>query len=122
MIQHQETRDVIEQIPLTDLRWSLLASALMLPKKAIIGLEPLEAPLAQHLLVGAGTAPGWEDSTWLKMIPFIGETLNVLYLLLNCWTKYTEVADFLAEDLERGGEKWVGKKVATKQQDEKKGN
>ena len=120
MDQHQATRDVITPIPLTDLRWSIMAIAKMLPLKVDVGLKPLEAPIAHNMLISAGVPPAWKDS-WFKMIPFIGDALNILFVIMYYYcTKYTRVADFLAEDLEKDGNEWIGKSVGLKQQDWKK--
>jgi hypothetical protein len=113
--QHQATRDIVEAIPLNDLRWSLLAIAMMDPSNPKQGpFEPLDVPQPHGLLVKATSPPGWEK-TWLGSVPVIGPYLNVFYVGLVIYrTKYEDVADFLAEDLETGSEEWVGKKVGLK--------
>lgn len=46
----------------------------------------------------------------------IGRYLYVwLFAVWTYTTKYEKVADFLAEDLERGSEEWVGMKVGYKE-------
>jgi len=114
--QHQATRDVVEAIPLDELRWSLLAIAMMSPTNPKQGVfELLDAPQRHDLLVKATSPPGWER-TWLGSVPLIGPYLNVFYAgLVTYRTKYEDVADFLADDLESGSDEWVGKKVGVKQ-------
>jgi hypothetical protein len=117
--QHDATRAVVEAISTRDLRWSIYASAMMYPedgKRKQGPFEVLNAPRPHGLLVSAGTPPGWEK-TWLERVPLIGMFLNTLYIGLVVYrTKYEAVADFLAEDLEREGEEWVGKKVGLKEE------
>jgi hypothetical protein len=48
-------------------------------------------------------------------IPFIGVFLNLWVVIFGQYTTtYEDVADFLAEDLEVGSEKWIGKRVGMK--------
>ncbi|KAF4633381.1 hypothetical protein G7Y89_g4740 [Cudoniella acicularis] len=109
--QHQATCDLVERIPTTKLHWSLLAVAMMSPEnpKQII-FDTLEIPNSHKLLVGATTLPGWESSCLAK-IPLIGPYLDVYYLsIVKYATKYEAVADFLAEDLEKQSEEYIGMK------------
>lgn len=118
--QHEATREVVEAIPLSELRWSLLAIGIMDPLNPKQGVfELLDKPHHHDLLVKATSPPGWEK-TWLGSVPLIGPYLNWLYVGLVIYrTKYEDVADFLAEDLESGSEEWVGKKVGVKQKSKK---
>jgi hypothetical protein len=118
--QHEATRDVVEAIPLSELRWSLLAIGMMDPSNPKQGVfELLDEPYHHELLVKATSPPGWEK-TWLGSVPLTGPYLNWLYVGLVIYrTKYEDVADFLAEDLESGSEEWVGKKVGVKQTSKK---
>jgi len=122
MNQHQATRDVVEAIPIQDLNWTILAVAQMSPadrnnKKGPFKL--LDNPQTHDLLLEANSPPGWEK-TWLGSIPFFGPYLNVIYLGLVVYrTKYEDVADFLAEDLEKEDSQWIGKKVAMKEKSKK---
>jgi hypothetical protein len=120
MAQHQATRDVVEAIPLSELRWSLLAIAMMDPSDPKQGVfELLDNTKPHDLLVKATSPPGWEK-TWLENVPVIGPYLNVLYICFVIYrTKYEHVADFLAGDLDSGSDDWVGKKVGVKQKSEK---
>lgn len=112
---HIGTRDVVEAVPLSDLRWSLIAVAMMYPTKPRQTVfDLLEAPLLHNLVLEADSAPGWED-TWLKNIPWIGLSLNMFINVLRSYgTYYEDVADFLAGDLASGGEEWMGAKVGMK--------
>ncbi|PVH69615.1 hypothetical protein DL98DRAFT_598500 [Cadophora sp. DSE1049] len=114
--QHEATRTVVEANPLTDIEWSLLAISMMDaadPKQGVF--QVLEGGPRQHsLLVKDTSPPGWRE-TWIGALPFIGPYLNVWYLaLVEYRTVYEEVADFLAEELEDGGQEWLGKRVALK--------
>lgn len=73
---------------------------------------PIEEIKPHGLLVAAGSPPGWKDH-WLGRVWWIGPYLNVWRAALCDYnTHYENVAEFLAEDVERGGDTWVGKKVA----------
>lgn len=112
MAQHDATRRVIEPIPISSLRWSLLAITQMHPADR----KNVTTPRSHNLVASAGTPPDWPVHTWLEKIPLIGWHLNLLFVASVTYaTVYEEVADFLAEDLEVGGEEWVGKKVALKE-------
>lgn len=76
--------------------------------------ELLDTSSHHNLLLKAKSPPAWED-TWLRTIPIIGMFLNFLVVVLGQFnTKYEDVADFLAEDLESGSEEWVGMRVGMK--------
>lgn len=111
-VQHDATRDVIVPFPLEDLSWSILAISWMTPAYSNQGLyKPLAAPRQHRIIAKADEPPMWKG-TWLKRIPIIGGFLAVMWLLtVEYKTVYEDVADFLAEDLLVGGEKFVGKKV-----------
>ena len=48
-------------------------------------------------------------------MPFIGEFVNIwMVLLFQYGTKYEAAADFLAEDLEKGSEDFLGVRVGMK--------
>ncbi|KAF8862876.1 hypothetical protein BDZ45DRAFT_798782 [Acephala macrosclerotiorum] len=114
--QHDATRGVVETIPTTDLRWSLLAIAMMYPIDPKQGLfKPIDKVKSHGLLVSAGSPPGWKDH-WLGRLWWIGPYLNVWRAVFADYsTHYENVADFLAEDMERGGDEWIGKRVALKE-------
>ncbi|PVH80268.1 hypothetical protein DL98DRAFT_459940 [Cadophora sp. DSE1049] len=121
MAQHGATRDVMEVIPTTDLKWSLLAITRMTPRDPKQGLyQPLEEPQQHNLLSQATTIPDWHGS-WMEAIPFIGPFFYFIYVAWGPYcVEYEAMADFLAEDLAIGGEKWIGKKVAVKMKRGKK--
>ncbi len=56
--QHTETRDVVEAIPLSKLKWSLYGSAWMYSNRKQGQFEPLDAPIPHDLLVKANSPPG----------------------------------------------------------------
>jgi hypothetical protein len=104
---------VLEAIPLSQLRWSLLCVAGMKPAAATIA--PLPAPRAHHLIAKAETVAGWEDY-WVRKLPRVGTWANLMLHVLHGYTTSLEdVADFLAEDLESESQQWVGNKVGIKQ-------
>lgn len=114
MNQHKATRKIVESIPLTDLRWSLICVSAMYPLDPKQGLfEPLETPRNHNLLLKASSPPAWEGS-WAEKIPFIGRYLEFWVCLLSYWTIYEDVADFLAEDMGIGSEEWIGLRVGMK--------
>ena len=77
--------------------------------------EPLDAPRPHNLLLGATSMPAWVDSWW-NIIPFIGKYINNCVVLLSQYaTKYEAAADFLAEDLEKGSEEFIGLRVGMKE-------
>lgn len=48
-------------------------------------------------------------------LPFIGVYLNLWVVIFGQFgTKYEDVADFFAEDLENGSQEWVGLRVGMK--------
>lgn len=76
--------------------------------------ELLDAPKQYTLVLKATSPPAWEDS-WVKLIPFIGVFLNLWVVVLGQYkTKYEDVVDLLAEDLETGNGEWIGMKVGIK--------
>lgn len=117
--QHTGTRDVVEAIPLSKLKWSLYGSAWMYSNRKQGQFEPLDAPIPHDLLVKANSPPGWEK-TWVERIPLIGVYLNPFYMLIVHYkTRYEAVADFLGEDLEKEDSEWIGKKVGVKEKSKK---
>lgn len=121
MAQHDATRAVVQDIPTTELRWSVLAISAMRPANAKQGLfEPLDAPRGHKLLARAGKLPDWHES-WIAWIPVVGWYFDMIFAAYGRYmTVYEDVADFLAGDLESGGDggegsAFVGKKVALKE-------
>ncbi|CZT04232.1 uncharacterized protein RCO7_10658 [Rhynchosporium graminicola] len=110
--QHEATRANTEMIPTADLQWSIFAASGMTGRNPSQGLfQPLEAPQPHDLLARATVLPVWRRS-WPQKIPFIGMIIHMVILAyVDYHTEYEDVADFLAEDLEVGDGKWVGKKV-----------
>lgn len=113
--QHDATREVVESVPLSDLRWSLICVALMKDgDTSKAAFELLDAPKHHNLVLKATSPPAWEN-TWLMWIPLIGMFLNLWVVILTQYTTtYEDVADFLAEDLESGSEEWIGMRVGYK--------
>lgn len=114
--QHDATRQVVEAIPTSEVRWSLLAISMMYPIDPQQGpFSPIKEIKPHGLRVKAGSPPEWKDH-WLGRLWWIGPYLNVWRAAIYDYsTHYENVADFLAEDLERGGDEWVGKRVALKE-------
>lgn len=119
-VQHEATMNVMEAIPVEQLKWSLFGVAWLWPAEKKQGLyEPLNAPRTHDLMVKSKIPPDWEES-WLRYVPFIGGFLNLLYAIAARYgAKYEDVADFLAEDLENGSQEWVGERVGVKQRNRK---
>ncbi|TVY80680.1 hypothetical protein LSUE1_G008225 [Lachnellula suecica] len=123
MAQHEATRQVIEPISLTELRWSLLCVSRMTPLDPKQGIfELLDTPRPHNLLLGANTLPSWIDS-WVNSIPVIGKYINIWVVILSqYYTTLESPADFLAEDLEKGSGEFVGKFVGMKEKPKSKDN
>ncbi|ESZ98829.1 hypothetical protein SBOR_0798 [Sclerotinia borealis F-4128] len=113
--QHRATCDVVESMPSSKVQWSLLCVAFMVPADAKQQcVELLDAPQHHNLLLSAGAPPAF-DNTWLAYILWVELWIDFWFSVLWSYsTKYEDVADFLAEDLEYGHEQWVGKKVGMK--------
>lgn len=111
-VQHEATRLTIAPIPTSDLRWSLVCVCRMHSTASEQGLlEPWKGPKPHNLLVEETVLPGWQHS-WVENIPIVGVALWLFgWQVWRYTAPYEQVADMLAEDLEAGGEKWVGKKV-----------
>lgn len=117
--QHTGTRDIVEAIPLSELKWSLYGSAWMYSDRKPGPFELLDTPIPHDLLVKATSPPGWVK-TWVERIPFIGVYLAPFYMVMVHYrTKYEAVADFFAEDLEKEDSEWIGKKVGVKEKSKK---
>ncbi|TVY40944.1 hypothetical protein LSUB1_G003110 [Lachnellula subtilissima] len=121
MAQHDATRKAIEPIPLTDLRWSLFCVGNMQPlDRQQTVFEPLNAPTPHNLLLGVMTMPAWVDSWWIH-VPFVGDFVNIwMVLFFQYGTKYEAAADFLAEDLEKESQDFVGVRVGMKKESKSK--
>lgn len=115
MIAHIGTRDVVEAVPLSELRWSLICVGMMYPAEPQQKMfDLLEEPRGHNLALGAGAPPGWESS-WLARVPVIGLGLDLWYQMFWQYTTVLEdVADLLAGDMASGSEQWVGVKVGIK--------
>lgn len=106
---------MVESVPVSDLRWSLISVAIMKPGNQNQGVfQLLDAPRHHNLVLKATSPPAWEN-TWVILIPLIGVFLNLWVVLFRQYTTtYRDVADFLAEDLEDGSEEWIGMRVGMK--------
>jgi len=113
--QHEATRQVVESVPVSDLRWSLICVAMMKPGNQNQGVfQLLDAPRHHNLVLKATSPPAWEN-TRVILIPLIGVFLNLWVVLFEQYTTtYEDVADFLAEDLESGTEEWIEMRVGMK--------
>jgi hypothetical protein len=83
------------------------------PEQTVFQL--LDAPRPHNLQLGATSAPAWVDSWWNK-IPIIGKYINIWVVVLSQYaTKYEAAADFLADDLEKGSDEFIGLRVGIKE-------
>jgi hypothetical protein len=112
--QHQGTVAVMTTVPLSKVEWSVLCVSIMTPIS--LKIEVLAAPRNHELILKAAEPPGWRDS-WVKSLPVVGNFLNIAVALPGYTTRLEAVADFLAEDLEKGSGEWVGKLVGMKQRE-----
>jgi hypothetical protein len=114
--QHDGTREVVEAVPISDFRWSLICVAMMRgsnPKQGVF--ELLESPRPHSLLLQAGSPPAWQDS-WAASIPWVGLYINWWLVALGQYTtRYEDVADLLAADLASGNQEWIGARVGMKE-------
>jgi hypothetical protein len=87
------------------------------PRKSKV-LDVLEAPRHHDLIIQSTILPDWEWS-WLSKLPYIGELFKrfewLLIVIFQYDAFYEDVADFVAEDLEVGGQLRVGMEVGYKQ-------
>lgn len=119
--QHNATREVVESIPLADLRWSLFCVAWMYPvdsRQTVLGL--LDEPRHHDLQLGKGALPDWVDSWWV-MVPLVGKCINLWAVMIQQYsTKLEDMADFLAEDLGKETADLVGLRVGMKEKPKSK--
>jgi hypothetical protein len=79
--QHEAIREVVESVPLTDLRWPLMYVSMMKPSNQNQGhFELLDAPSHHNMLLKANSPPAWKD-TWPIWMPYIGMFLNSMVLV-----------------------------------------
>jgi len=112
--QHQASWAVLSAIPTSELQWSLLCPAFMIPVSPTI--ESLSEPWGHSLLIAGDKLPEWRDS-WVKSIPIIGNFLNVVADIRGRTTQLEDVADMIAEDVESKSLELVGKRVGMKQKE-----
>lgn len=112
LIEHQLGVDrAIRKLPRSDVEWSLLCVAMMSP--AHDEVEALTEPRKHNLIVQAWRPPAWQDH-WIRSIPFIGLYLNLVPVIASYTTKLEDVADLIAEDLDKPRSEWIGKFVGFK--------
>lgn len=98
---HRETEDVIKTLATEDLAWSLLCVFRMYAE-SVERRDLLATGSRQHQLqVGTRMPPRWQDH-WIRHVPWLGSYLNLVPTMMSYYAKYEDVADLLAEDLERG--------------------
>jgi hypothetical protein len=71
-------------------------------------------PKKHNLAIAADVSPDWIYH-WYGKIPFIGWLLDLVVGLTQCTTSYENVADVIAEDLEKATDEFVGHKLGYKE-------
>ncbi len=111
--QHKASWAVLSPIPTSELQWTMLCPAFMVP--VLPSIELLSEPRKHSLVIAADKLPEWRDS-WVKSIPIIGNFLNVVMDVTGRTTHLEDVADMIAEDLDKGDNSdLVGMRVGMKQ-------
>lgn len=112
LIEHQLGVDrVMRKLPAADVQWSLLCVAMMSPE--VDEVKALAEPRKHNLMVQSWTPPAWQDH-WIRNIPIVGLYLNLIPVLASYTTKLEDVADLIAEDLDKSKSEWIGKFVGFK--------
>ena len=110
---HRQTEEVLQNVPKSELEWSLLCVALMRPESERV--ELLSQSRQHGLAVEARKPPEWQDSR-LRCVPLLGLCLNIFVNVWSYTTKLEDVADLLAEDFEKASESpFVGELVGMKE-------
>jgi hypothetical protein len=112
--QHKATGAYITTIPTSNLEWSLLCVALMVPISETI--DVLDSPRGNKLDLTVDELPKWKGS-WLRYIPFVGGVSALITIIREYTTDLEDVADFLAQDLKTGSEVYFGKNVGMKRKE-----
>lgn len=101
---HRTTFPTLAQRPTEAVAWSAMCPAMMLPSD--------HKAAAYETEFGGPTVPNWRNT--LLWIPFLGRYVNSFYMgWAYMTTTYEKVANFMAEDFNRGLESPViGHKVA----------
>lgn len=109
---HRGTEEVMKGISLEKLQWSVLCVALMF-KESPGKVELWSKPRPKDLLVSAKEPPGWQNH-WIQNLPIIGTYINIVPVVNSYTTKYEDVADIIADDLESGSSAYIGEFVGYK--------
>lgn len=100
------------KVPKSDLVWSMLCPATMLPLGDPTYPNPKGS--ADNLLVSAKTPAGWTRQFW--DVPIIGGYLNMMSQAGGYVVKLEDEADLMAKDLESGvNSQWAFERVGTKE-------
>ena len=75
-------------------------------KNGISSDEPLATPRPHELSAAANVPPGWQKTFWTK-VPLIGIFMDIVWNAMRYGTTLEDCADFIAEDLEKGGQSEV---------------
>lgn len=108
---HRGTEAVMKATSTSELEWSLLCVAMMSPESTEI--TTLAGPRKHPLLVQSWTPPGWQDH-WIRLVPFIGVYFNLVPVIASYTTKLEDVADLIAEDLDKQQSEYIGDFVGFK--------
>lgn len=73
-------------------------------------ITALASPRGNKLKASAEVPPEWKHSMF-RGIPFVGPVWNCFGNLLRYAIKLEDCADFIAADLEKADDKFVGKRV-----------
>ncbi|KAK9365626.1 hypothetical protein V1509DRAFT_371610 [Lipomyces kononenkoae] len=107
--EHLKDLALLNTIPSTVIRWSILCPSYMNPRSTEFVVPVKDAP-SGGLTATATVPPHWKDF-WFRRIPFVGSFFGVLANASRYTTTLEDNAAFIANDLAKGSDEFVGKKV-----------
>jgi hypothetical protein len=108
--EHIQTLKMLQSKPVDLIKWSILCPSGMKPAVATPDLKILDGPRKRDFVVKADVPSVWNGSWW-RNVPVLGRYVEVMKSLMGNMTTLEENADFLAEDLEGGDQKWEFRRV-----------
>ena len=111
---HRKNYAHIQQIPSSQLSWSLFCASNMPPQSAEIDYSTSSPGAgADNLIAAVDSPPDW--STTLEWVPLLGTYLSIVAQVQPYFAPLEDCVDFIARDLTRGlASEFVGKRVGVK--------
>ncbi|KAK9234655.1 hypothetical protein V1525DRAFT_412438 [Lipomyces kononenkoae] len=103
--EHIEDLALLNTIPATVVRWSILCPAYMIPRST-----ELKGASSGRLATSATVPPHWNDF-WFRRLPVVGPFFVVLANASKYTTTLEDNADFIANDVAADSDEYVCKKV-----------